>query len=401
VRSGNGPWRATAGRGRRAPATAGAGAPGPDEDRTISLIIGQTRSSASLHSEAAQRAGLHAIGARVACYPPLMAGSTRCDRARGFSLLELVIVIAIVAALLALALPVLRGVHLRSKKTRELSNLRQVGMAWMMYAQSNNDAALPGYLDPSVQKDWEVVYEYPRAVSGVRGVVGRQIPMDIAAPWTWRLMPFLGDAGALLRGHLGEDDLDMLTLIEHAGDVALEPAFGYNGVYIGGYWTMNSGDRPRGDYRFSGARDLSGRRVNVVVRSPSAVNASERLIVFCSSTLREPGVYARSSDTERGWHLVVPPIVGQTPHWQTPGDLLHGLVDGSQVSLGEGDTFSVEALRATPAPLGRYTGAAAIFYADGHTDSQTPGALADQSKWILGAEKVGDTPASQFTHTEY
>jgi len=337
-----------------------------------------------LHSAAARRGRCHAINA-----------------ARGFSLLELVIVVAIVAALLALALPVLRGVHLRSKKTRELSNLRQVGMAWLMYAQSNNDAALPGYLDPAVQKSWEVVYEYPRAVSNVRGVVGRQIPPDIAPPRTWRLMPIMSDAGALLRAHLGDEDLDILALIEHARDVALEPAFGYNGVYVGGYWTMTNGERPRPSFRFAGARNLEGRRVNVVARSPSGVNASDRLIVFCSTTLRDAGVYPRSSDNERGWHMAVPPVVGLTPHWQTPGGALESLVDSNQVSLGRGDAASVEALLLTPTPLGRYTGAAAVYYADGHTDSQTPGALADQSRWILGAEKVGDTPASRFTHTEY
>ena len=96
----------------------------------------------------------------------------------------------------------------------------------------------------------------------------------------------------------------------------------------------------------------------------------------------------------------MPPIVGSTPHWQTPGDTILDLVDGRGINLGQGDAYSVEALTTTPAPLGRYTGLAALFHADGHTDADTPGALADQSRWIMGAEGVGDLPASLFTHSE-
>lgn len=305
--------------------------------------------------------------------------------------------IGIVAALLALALPALRGVHLRSKKTRELSNLRQVGMAWYMYAQSNNDYALPGYLEPDVQKAWEVSYDYPKVL--IRNdLIGKQIPREIAAPWTWRLMPYLSDAGRTLRHHL-DDDEEMLDIIEHASEIAQQPAFGYNGYYVGGCWTMTGGPNSRPQYRFANATDRRGRRVNVVARSPSNVHASERLIVFCSTTRREAGELARGADDAPGYHLAVPPILGDRPQWQTPGDDISLVESDDDITLGTGDTYTVQALTLAPVPIGRFTGAAAVFYADGHTDSQTPGALADQSLWIMGAEGVGDTPASHFTHT--
>lgn len=321
-------------------------------------------------------------------------------RATGFSLLELLIVIAIIGALLALALPALRGVHLRSKKTLELSNLRQVGMSWYLYAQSNNDHALPGYLDPEVQQAWDVTYDYPAVIS-TGSLLGSQIPQDIAAAWTWRLMPFLDDAGKILRFHLGDDDYEMLELIEHARDVALEPAFGYNGYYVGGYWSMSSGEKSHPAYRFASSTDANGKRVNVVARSPSGVRAADRLVVFCSTTLRDPGLYKRGPDNAPGFHFAVPPILADQPQWQTPGDTI-AVNDSEQAPrLGTGDTYTVEALTLTPVPLGRYTGAAAVFYADGHTDSQTPGALADQSLWITGAERVGDTPAKLFTHSDH
>lgn len=315
----------------------------------------------------------------------------------GFSLIELVIVIAIIAALLALALPALRGVHLRSKKTRELSNLRQVGVAWFLYAQDNNDSALPGFLEPKVQTTWDVSYDFPNIIPG-RNLVNEKVPKYVAAKWPWRLLEYMNNTPMILQQHLDENDVATQDLYEHADTFALQPAFGYNGYYIGGYWRMTSGSSPRPSFRFAGARNAKGKRVNVVARSPSTIRFSEKILVFCSTTKRDPGLYRRGPSDVPGFHFALPPILAEEPHWQMPGQ--GNFVTGSELQPGVGDAYSVEVLRQSPVPLGRYTGAAAVFYADGHTGVQTPGALSDQSIWIPGAEQVDEVPARKFTHTD-
>jgi len=62
---------------------------------------------------------------------------------RGFTLIELLVVIAIIAILGALAYPVYTGVLERAKATKDMSNLRQVGVATQTY-MNDNDGVLPG-----------------------------------------------------------------------------------------------------------------------------------------------------------------------------------------------------------------------------------------------------------------
>jgi prepilin-type N-terminal cleavage/methylation domain-containing protein len=53
---------------------------------------------------------------------------------RGFTLIELLVVIAIIAVLMAILLPALNRVKEQGKRAVCLSNLRQLTMAWIMYA---------------------------------------------------------------------------------------------------------------------------------------------------------------------------------------------------------------------------------------------------------------------------
>src|ERR1041384_6801317 len=64
-----------------------------------------------------------------------------------FTIVELLVVIAIIGVLVGLVVPAISGVQKRSKKTAELNNIKHLGHAWALYANNNNDACLPGYLD--------------------------------------------------------------------------------------------------------------------------------------------------------------------------------------------------------------------------------------------------------------
>jgi type II secretory pathway pseudopilin PulG len=71
--------------------------------------------------------------------------SPQADRHRGFTILELLAVVATIATLAALLLPVLGKAKIKAQRTTCLSNLRQLGYAWVMYKDDNNDYLTESY----------------------------------------------------------------------------------------------------------------------------------------------------------------------------------------------------------------------------------------------------------------
>ena len=90
---------------------------------------------------------------------------TRAFRGRGFSLIELLVVIGVIAILLSLLFPALSLAWGHARLVNCQSNLRQVGQALVMYANENN-----GWLIP-VDKD-------ETGEGGVRGFGTLREPKD-------------------------------------------------------------------------------------------------------------------------------------------------------------------------------------------------------------------------------
>ena len=62
---------------------------------------------------------------------------------KGFTLIELIVVIAIVAILAAILFPVFAQAREKARAASCLSNCKQIGLAWMMYAQDYDETTVP------------------------------------------------------------------------------------------------------------------------------------------------------------------------------------------------------------------------------------------------------------------
>jgi prepilin-type N-terminal cleavage/methylation domain-containing protein len=76
----------------------------------------------------------------------------------GFTLVELLVVIGIIAILIAILVPVLGRAREASRRTQCLSNLRELGTALVMYANNYKDQIPIGYWDGMKQTNYLVNY---------------------------------------------------------------------------------------------------------------------------------------------------------------------------------------------------------------------------------------------------
>ncbi|HCU34205.1 MAG TPA: hypothetical protein DGT21_01800 [Armatimonadetes bacterium] len=88
---------------------------------------------------------------------------------KGFTLIELLVVIAIIAILAAILFPVFARAREKARQTMCLSNVKQLGLAWLMYAQDYDEMACPSYYyssDWRYEYAWDFVLDWATLVGG-------------------------------------------------------------------------------------------------------------------------------------------------------------------------------------------------------------------------------------------
>src|SRR4051794_39321048 len=69
----------------------------------------------------------------------MLTPNCRSSRSTAFTLIELLVVIAIIAILAAMLLPALGKAKTKAVAVNCMSNGKQLGLAWLMYAAENSD----------------------------------------------------------------------------------------------------------------------------------------------------------------------------------------------------------------------------------------------------------------------
>ena len=86
---------------------------------------------------------------------------------RGFTLIELLVVIAIIAILAAILFPVFAKAREKARQSSCLSNCKQVGLAWMQYAQDYDEMGCQWGQSAENFAPLEVIQPYMKSVQAI------------------------------------------------------------------------------------------------------------------------------------------------------------------------------------------------------------------------------------------
>ncbi len=202
---------------------------------------------------------------------------------RGFSLVELLVAVALIAVLIALVLSVAGSVRSGASKASEMASGRALITAWMGYATDHRGSVLPGY------------------AQGFRGRDSSGEWLDVStadvAVWRWplRLAPYLGDDYAALFPGDTRRTFEQIAESPTASrlySVSVTPAFGLNSLFVGG------------DLNWGGGSDIFTETFgNFYATKVSTIRNPERLGVFLTSR----NLSSVTGQVSQGFFRVLPP----------------------------------------------------------------------------------------------
>lgn len=269
----------------------------------------------------------------------------------GFTLVEVLVVLAIVALLMSILLPSLGRARAAGKEVRGMNNLRQLLTAYTLYHTENDDHVLYGHAPPSVGGKDIVVHDKASGYN-FKGLPAQRYP--------WRISPYLSDVWGVVYSHTkpvpkpASADSESVAFSK-AYQISVHPTFGINSVYVGGHehFLYKGFVRDKVTY-------LPNWGAHVVFRA-SEVRKPSRLLVFADSKSRGGGV---DETTDEGLSYVSPPRANGH-QWE--------IVDG-KIKVLSGPGF-------LGLPEGRYSSRAITGFFDGHVERLLPEELDDMRLW--------------------
>lgn len=150
----------------------------------------------------------------------------RRQRSSGFTLLELLVVVGIIAILAGLLLPALGKAKSQARKVNEMSSAHQLMLGWAMYADDHGERVLKGYRHFASGEELPV------------DNTGKPVPHPINCRYPWRLAPWLGKSfGAMY----ANENRPLLEQFQRMPDpfigtyaASVFPSLGINATFVGG-----------------------------------------------------------------------------------------------------------------------------------------------------------------------
>ena len=266
---------------------------------------------------------------------------------RAFTLIELLVVIAIIAILAAILFPVFAQAKAAAKQAASISNVKQIMLGSLMYANDADDVFMP----VNAYSDGNFVGYYT---------------------WVWMQYPYIKSAD-IFRDPAGPT-IATRTGRSFLNQVTLTPQYGYNYAVLSPF----VGADPGVDVPVPISQTSLGAPSNTVAFASKFDNASE-------SQLGTDFYYAYGDlgpDTEG---IVDQPDCANAPSW---------CFDNWGVGSFWGDPASVgiktfEAGKLTGGVSFRVSGKATVAFADGSVRKMSPGALAAGTNWSMGQASSG------------
>lgn len=246
-----------------------------------------------------------------------------------FTLVELLVVVAIVALLIGILIPTLGAAREQAEKVVELSAVRNLMLGHQMYAEDHGGRLISGY----------------DTQAPAHGPNGQSLGFPENARYPWRLVPYLDrtvEQTILVHQRL-QDVSEEGQLNTYA--VSVMPSFGINGEFVGGTWggPYNNWLVDRG----------------VTVRKAFEAHQPSELIVFASA---RGGISGK--DPVLGYHLVQPAYGHE--------------YDAADMPFKFGFVHP------------RYDERAIISFLDGHAGALDTDALRDMTHWSNAAARAND-----------
>ena len=274
-----------------------------------------------------------------------MARSPNQHRAHGFTLVELLVVIGIIAVLISILLPTLAGVRKHATSLKCMTNLRSFGQAWQQYANSNHGTCVPGRLPTG-------------------GAPGGVFDLGVDRTYRPRWYELLGaELKMQANEHPSEVEDDKWTINNELFLCPAEPEYNNSRNYPYGY-----------NYQFLGnARPLMSAQkgyINYPVKASGIAAAKTVMAADCLGTAAGKPTADREGYSASGSHN---PFARLNKGWCIDPPRLTGKSDYADPERRDPSDRS--------GPDARHQGKANVLFCDGHVEAMAP---TDMGYVVLG-----------------
>ncbi len=226
---------------------------------------------------------------------------TMTRNTRGFTMIELMVVIAIIALLVTLVAVSLKTVRGSARRTVSLSALKQIMAAYRSYSDDNRGQFLPGYIGADLFAPNE-----PFENLRVTLPDGTPLQPEDKQSYVWRLAPYVDNAWEVFYSELRDEGLMAQLESEYSsgtyGGISERPTYGLNSIFVGG-------DSVHGGTSIADQHPWQDNNPVIAATRFTQVKNPARLIVFGAAAKADPSGSTVYLDESFGFCELRPPYL--------------------------------------------------------------------------------------------